>query len=537
MSDGGQMPFSIEDVTGALRRRWPIIALPTLFGLTLGGAVAFILPPTFKSTALILVESQQIPSDLARSTVTSDAPERIRLIEQRLMTRQNLLDVAERFRIFADRPDMSPTDVVNAMRAAMSIRSEVLATQGRGQVTASAVSVSFSASEAALAAQVANEFLTLLLRQNVQQRTQRAAGTLDFFNQEVERLGRQLTALEARITTFQSEHRDALPESLAFRRQSLAEIEQRMFERDATRLQLEEERRAIEQALAAGEIAALAGQGPNPQARELEALRQQLTQQRAIYRESHPVIRNLVSRIAAIEATLGATVDSEAGEGDAFATPVGRARRQIDLIDRRLTLLEEQQVQDSERREQLADSIERTPEVDIELSSLRRQQENIQIQYQQAVLKQAEAATGERLEVSQRAERFELIEPPEVPNAPDSPNRPAIIAAGFAGGMFLGVVIAALLELLNRPLRTIGDMERQLQLRPVVSIPYIRTARERSLRRWKYRIAFTAALAAAPISLYAIDQFVLPLPLAIEKAMTVSGLGELSRLVANRVGG
>ena len=58
--------------------------------------MAYKLPPVYLSTALILVESQQIPSELARSTVTTSAADRLELIEQRLMTRENLLEIIER---------------------------------------------------------------------------------------------------------------------------------------------------------------------------------------------------------------------------------------------------------------------------------------------------------------------------------------------------------------------------------------------------------------------------------------------------------
>ena len=63
----------------------------------------------------ILVQSQQIPSELVRPTVTSAAQERIQVIQQRTMTRDNLIAIADKFKLFPDkRALMSVTELVEA---------------------------------------------------------------------------------------------------------------------------------------------------------------------------------------------------------------------------------------------------------------------------------------------------------------------------------------------------------------------------------------------------------------------------------------
>ena len=69
----------------------------------IGLAVASILPPVYRATARMLVETPQIPGNLAQSTVPVNAIEQIEIIQQRLMTRANLLGLADRFDIYADR--------------------------------------------------------------------------------------------------------------------------------------------------------------------------------------------------------------------------------------------------------------------------------------------------------------------------------------------------------------------------------------------------------------------------------------------------
>ena len=63
-----------------------VLALLTAIGIT----VAMILPPVYRSSASMLVEPQQIPGDLAQSTVPVNPFEQVQIIETRLMTRANL---------------------------------------------------------------------------------------------------------------------------------------------------------------------------------------------------------------------------------------------------------------------------------------------------------------------------------------------------------------------------------------------------------------------------------------------------------------
>lgn len=61
-----------------------------------------------------------------------------------------------------------------------------------------------------------NEFVTRVLQQNVQLRTEQAGQTLEFFQQEVERLGTELDSQSARLLEFQNKAGIAVPSNLGF---------------------------------------------------------------------------------------------------------------------------------------------------------------------------------------------------------------------------------------------------------------------------------------------------------------------------------
>src|ERR1700743_3392619 len=58
-----------------------------------------------------------IPSELVRSTITNAAQERIQVIEQRTMTRDNLVAIADKFKLFPDkRTLMTVNELVELMK-------------------------------------------------------------------------------------------------------------------------------------------------------------------------------------------------------------------------------------------------------------------------------------------------------------------------------------------------------------------------------------------------------------------------------------
>jgi polysaccharide biosynthesis transport protein len=524
----------------ALTRRLWVILIVFITGSVLAAAVAYILPPVYESTARILVESQQIPEDLAQATVRQSVAERLGFIEQRLLTRQNLLGVIDRIGLFAGVPGMTPTEMVDRVRAATGFESITLGEPQRGQGgLVSAFNITYRADNPQLAARVANEFVTMVLEQNLASRSARASETYEFFRQEVDRLAGQLLDLETQMARYKNEHGDALPDSYHFRLSELSTLEQRQFERERRRIQLGEQRRVIEQFMRDG--VAPGGAPQTPEQRQLADLRRILVQKRSILAESHPEIVALKANISAIEASLlpdpaAADADPAGEETQANSLAAAQGQAQLELIERELALLIEQQTSDEARAEELRDSLARTPQVEMALNAYQRRYANLQARYDNAVRKLAEAETGQRLEVNRQAERFEVIEQAQVPGSPVSPNRLMIAGGGAVASLGLGLAIALALELLNPAIRTSADLQRRLQLHPVVAVPYIHTRGERRRRaiKWIIRVALVVGTLAA--LLWAVEEYVMPLQVLWSNLLDKSGIEDFIQMIQARLG-
>jgi hypothetical protein len=185
----------------------------------LAATIAYILPPVYRSDASILVEPQQIPDELAQTTVPVNPYEQAQIIEQRLMTRANLLELAERVGLYDDQPEMSAGAIVSDMRQRVEfIGFTPDATEQLWIPGATIIGIAFEAPTGPLANKGANELMSLVLHENVRLRTGRAGDTLEFFQAEVERLEAALEKQSGRIAAFKTANVEALPDSMATRR-------------------------------------------------------------------------------------------------------------------------------------------------------------------------------------------------------------------------------------------------------------------------------------------------------------------------------
>src|SRR5580704_11099335 len=186
------------------KRRWAYFIVPFVVVASAGVGVALLWPATYLSEGKILVQSQQIPTELVRPTVTSAAQERIQVIEQRTMTRDNLVAIADKFQLFPDkRTLMSATELVALMKKNTKIAPVDLQLdfkqRSRLESPTIVFSVGFEYSDPATAAGVANELVTRILSEDLRDRTSRATDTTKFLAREVQKLQADNAAVDAKI--------------------------------------------------------------------------------------------------------------------------------------------------------------------------------------------------------------------------------------------------------------------------------------------------------------------------------------------------
>ena len=513
------MNLDLKFYWGLFLRRLPVMTALFLVCVVVAGITALKLPPTYSTSAQLLVEEPQIPDSMIRSTVQTDANRQLQVIEQRLMTRANMLNIARKFDVFEEIRSMAADDIIEEMRKQTSIRR----TGGREQATL--MSVAFEARSGAIAANVVNEYVTLILQESNSFRMSRAEGTLAFFEQEVQRLSNDLDLQSAKIVDFKNQNSNALPGDLTYRqnRQTLLQERQGRLERDISALQ-NQRRDMVAIFEATGRVNSDRQAPRSREEEQLAALQFDLEQALAVYSETNPRVVVLRNRIEQMERAIAETVlTSPEPDAAAVAAPT-----MLDLtlaeMDQRLESMREELSTVSIELDELESSIAATASNAVILNGLERDFANIQERYNEAARNLNQARMNERIEVTAQGQRVTVIENAVVPQVPSGPNRIKLIAAGVAAGGGLAIGFFMLLELLNRTIRRPFEMQSKYGIIPIAVIPYMESRQERMTRRMLLVGAFLAALIGIPALLYYIDTTYMPLELLANKVFDRLGL-------------
>ena len=283
---------------GIFNKRIFHFAIPFVLVLITGLLVVAIQRPIYRAEGKILVESPQIPTDLVEPTVTAAATERIQVIQQRLMSRDSLAPIIDKFGLFSSqRQYMTDGQILDLMRershiALIDLNTQIGGNPGLMQAKNSAIAftVSFDYEKPDLATQVANQFLTAILDEDVRARTNRATETTEFLAQEVKRLQGKLDAINGQI--FQIKQQAADP---AHASETVS---------DPLKLKIS----------------------------ELTELQGQLVAQTSVHSEEWPAVKSLKKRIAALQSEI-----SKAPKTDQARPP---SDKDIDALQQQQTAIE-----------------------------------------------------------------------------------------------------------------------------------------------------------------------------------------------------
>lgn len=516
------MNFDIGFYWRLFLQRLPVMAGLFLLCGSIGLTLAVKLPTIYESRALLMVVEPEIPNELASSTVRTTPAQEIRVIQQQLMTRANLIDIANAFPVFTGTRALSPDDVVKEMNR----RTTIIISGGggrRGPGGPTLVSVRFEAASGQLASEVVNEYVTRITDASISGRTGQAEDTLQFFEQEVERIDNELSERSAQIVGFQSRNAEALPDSINYRMGRQTMLLERVTNAESTRADLAERRKQLVNLFeTTGQVgSARAAPQMSPAERELQELEDNLKRALAIYSETNPRVIQLRNRIKLQREEI-VTARAEAN-GEGF-TANDLLDLQLADIDQQIATLGTEIARAETELATLETSISQTPTNAIALAAMNRDYESIRQQYDAAIASLAKARLGEQIELTSRGQRITLIEPANTPNTPASPNRPLVAAIGIAAGAALAFAYFMLMEILNHAVRRPAELIGSLGITPLATIPLIETAFHRRMRRTAQIVTLAAVIIGVPAALWAIDTYYMPLDLLAEHMLGKIGL-------------
>jgi len=526
--------YDILELIRIALRRFFWVYIPFTVIAAIGLVALSFVPARYHSKALLIVENQQISTDLVPSAIRAYAEDRLRTIKAEVEARDNIIRLSEKFNLIDQTSDVPFSRRVSQVRSDISINIKTINGRRRrmDEPTTITFEVGFVHENPRTAFRVANQLVTDFLEENVEARIQVAEGTAGFFRDEERDLRRALNEVQQQIADVREANPEATPEAADLQRALVQRLET-----DITRF--EDRISSTEQELSLLQmqqpLIVDANEQTDTEQLELREKRRILSNRKLQYTDDHPdvialseevlvlemrldpprfrtrvnsLIRDLDARLADSslgpdeKADLGARRQrlvnqmSEAeGIGKSQNMALLRFQSNIDAFEQRIAGYRERIEEKQLQLEQAEAQLSLAPGVAARLATLEVEEGRIQQQLTRTQQKRTDAERFETLESQQKAERITMLEAPVLPDVPTSPNIPqlAIMVVGAAGGA------AAVLGL--GPVFLFPRLESKRQLAsslgsvPVIEIPEIVDQEEQKFRR----IVFVTAVVVSVI--------------------------------------
>lgn len=455
----------------AWRRKW-LMLVPLVIGLGVSAGMVGRLPKVYLASTTILVTPQQVPSDLVRTTVTTQVTDSISSLTVQVLSRTYLEKVVREFGYVNDTATDQEIEV-----ACRRLARNVDVHYDRREVTWFKILVEDG--DPQRAAGVANRLAELFTEQNSQRRTEEATDTL----REVERwLAEKKTFLdkkESAVAEFKRLYPWELAESMAANLRLLETRNAQLIGHNTEIRSLEDrlgELRLQVQSQEALDAMTDPDKVTDPALRQLLLLETELADLLVRYTESNPAVKRKRAEIDAHVARHPSLTQVESEEGEDTRVSLGLLGIQSEIvkIENEIEREKESRKRTQTSINELTRRIDNMPKRQAELLALTRDLGSIQADYNELLKKRENARRAEEMEAARRGEQFRVQDVAQTPRVPYKPRTQMILIYGALAGLGLGLSVVAGLELLDQTIRSEAQFQATFpEVKLLISMPHI----------------------------------------------------------------
>jgi polysaccharide biosynthesis transport protein len=486
--------IDIQRYVDVVRRRHMYFLIPLLLGWLLVWGVSWVIPPSYQSSTLILVEEPSMPTNYVQPNVSEDLQGRLQSITQQVLSRTRLLSIIDKLHLYQGGiGHKTPDQKVDLMRKDIDVELVL----GEDQKSITGFTIGYSASDPHVAQQVTNELTDLFIDENLKSRQQASEDTTKFMENELENAQTTLAEQEAKVRQYEGQHEGELPSQQASNIQILSGLQSQLQnEQDA--LNTAKQQGAYLQALqeqyrALNETTGTVDGGP-PELpaidHQLALLKSNLANLSSHYTGRYPDVRNLKDEIAKTEKMRDDLIASlknkdkdakQMGDESVASAPASRSQEATVLqlegqlhankleVANREKAITDLEVRINEYQARLNDE----PLREQELADLTRGYDQSKANFDDLLKKKDDSTMATNMEQMQQGERFRMLDPPSLPTSPDFPNRLKFCGIGLGVGLALGLLVMGGVEIMHDRLHSEAEIKALLPMAVIAEIPEI----------------------------------------------------------------
>jgi uncharacterized protein involved in exopolysaccharide biosynthesis len=508
---------SAEDFLSLLvRRKWwvivPAVALSCIVAILVQQ-----LPRIYVSESLVLVRPRDVPDVFVMDLVSGTAQQRLRSIQQTVMSRNNTVAILTEFKSKLPEYDsLNMDEAVAKLRSQMNVNFDMIP-DSRGNQTISSFRIQFSHKNPAVAQAIAAKLTSLFKDRDSRNRESGVYGTTEFFEAEVAKKEVDLAASDEKLKALKEDYQPELPQQLEANLRALDryndEKRRNSEAMEQYRVQasiLQEKIAATPQYLSQAEVA-----GPkkkeNPFIEEYRKLDQNYKRLQSQVPAGSKLpdlemtrlqLEGLKKQIPPDEFEAAMKEDEEETKGTEKKVDNPQyvaLNQQMRIMNTEISNLEKDKALIEANYRKYSARVDSTPKAELKLSEVLRENLDIRKEYDNLKGKLTEAKLAQSLETKQRGDQFEVLDPANFPIEPAKPNKWAILITGVLICCGIGVGIAFLVDVMRQRVWTQSEIESFWGVPVMIDIPEIVTDGDVAVAQRHRRVVALSSVAASAV--------------------------------------
>jgi polysaccharide biosynthesis transport protein len=465
--------------------------LSSLCTLVVGSALtllaAILLPSVYRSTTLVMIQPQEVPSEYVSAPVTGHIRDRLQALSQIALSRTRLEQIITQYGVYGVRRSRgsSMDENVEYMRRHISIDIPEDRNSSPDSPTAS-FTLSFEYSDATTAKRVTAQLADLFIDEDRRQRASQATATTVFLDEQLSKSRASLEAKEREIKLFKDRYQGSLPQDLDINLKVLGDVQTQLQSDSEAFAALQEHRSQLQRDLARAhedKVTIVSASGERSSASPEAALsvkETKLAELKAQSTDQHPDVVRVKAEIVALKALIKRSIDRDGLESTSpLEEELRKEMDSADIEERRLQTeipSLKRKIDDYQRR------ITQTPAHEQQYVALTRDRDVLNSDYQKLKNKKLEAQISENLQQHQEGERFQVLDPANLPLGPEAPDRKALALGGIVFSLGLAVALPFALFFTDSSFKDPDELRRELAVPVAATIPEL-TEIEGTIRR------------------------------------------------------
>lgn len=504
-----------------LRRRKWLLILPVI---AIGSAVSYVvykLPDVYKSSTLIVVRSSPLPQSVIPMSTEEALTRQLASITQVVTSRSSLEPLVEKYELYrVERQRGEPMESIISM-----IRNDITVDVNttRNDIT-NGFDISFRYRDPRITQAVTAELAGQYVSVQAKEQLSSAKSARLFIDSQVKQTKDELDEIDGRRLKFMQENLGSLPSSgpsllgqlTGLREQQKAlitEIGRLQDRRSALSSQLSLMQKQAEQLL--GDAAEnMTDPKTTPAWAELVKrkadLQGELQRMKTEFREKHPDVIAKQAQIDSVNKDMDIMIADwkqriEEKRRKLENSPdlqINAMKVEIKSIDGEIARQQKLQSDTESQISQISDRINSVPGAEVALSALDREYATKKSAYDNLLGEQQKIALAEQAAQEMQAQGIDVIDPAYLPVKPVAPKRVMLAGIGIVGGVALGLLLVALVEVpLLLTIQTPEDARHYTGLPVLIAVPELMTPQEARALPRRRRLLLAAGMVATIVSI------------------------------------